>query len=134
MQLTTKIPGQDEKLDGLLSLLMHEYEEQPIVLLSGFYDRYGEFFGDELYNLQEILLEDGLVRIYVGAEGIELEITHKGINFMAKGGYSSEIREEMISHDEALRAQKSYRLWNTLVVIGFTIAMAVCYYIRHRPL
>jgi hypothetical protein len=132
MQLTSKIPGQDEKLDGLLSLLMHEYEEQPIVLLSGFYDRYGEFFGDELYNLQEILLEDGLVRVYVGPEGIELEITNKGKNFMSKGGYSSVIREEMICHDEALRAQKSYKLWNNLVTIGFIAAMAVCYYIRHR--
>ena len=27
---------------------------------------------------------------------------------MAKGGYSSEIREEMISHDDAIKAQKKY--------------------------
>jgi hypothetical protein len=132
MQLTSKTPGLDEKLDGLLSLLMYEYEEQPAVPLAGFYDRYGEFFGEELQSLQEILLEDGLVRCFVGPRGLELEITHKGINFMAKGGYSREIQEEMICHDEALRAQKNNRLWNILVAIGFTTAIAVCFYIRHR--
>ncbi|HZZ74355.1 MAG TPA: hypothetical protein VFE04_00435, partial [Puia sp.] len=94
MQLTSKTPGLDEKLDGLLSLLMHEYEDQPTIAMEGFYDRYGEFFGEELQNLQEILFEDGLVRCFVGQDGLELEITQKGISFMAKGGYSSEIREE----------------------------------------
>ena len=64
MQLTSKTPGLDEKLDGLLSLLMHEYEDQPAIAMGGFYDRYGEFFGDELHNLQEILFEDGLVRLF----------------------------------------------------------------------
>ena len=132
MQLTSKTPGLDEKLDGLLSLLMHEYEDQPAIPLEGFYDRYGEFFGDELQNLQEILLEDGLVRCFVGPMGLELEITQKGIKFMAKGGYSHEIREEMISHDEALRVQQNNRLWNTLVAIGFIAAIAFCFYIRHR--
>src|SRR4030095_5995510 len=125
MQLTSKTPGLDEKLDGLLSLLMHEYEDQPAVPLAGFYDRYGEFFGDELQNLQDILLEDGLVRCFVGPHGLELATTHQGISFMAKGGYSREIQEEMICHDEALRAQENNRLWNTLVAIGFTAAIAV---------
>ncbi len=132
MQLTSKTSGLDEKLDGLLSLLMHEYEDQPAIPLAGFYDRYGEFFGDELQSLQEILLEDGLVRCFVGTRGLELEITQKGINFMTKGGYSREIREEMISHDEALRVQQNNRLWNILVAIGFIAAIAVCFYIRHR--
>ena len=133
MQLTSKTPGLDEKLDGLLSLLMHEFEDQPAIPLDGFYDRYGEFFGEELHNLQEILFEDGLVRCFVGPDGLELEITHKGIDFMAKGGYSSEIREEMISHDDALRAQKNNRLWNILITIGFVAAIAICFYLRHRP-
>ena len=132
MQLTSKTPGLDEKLDGLLSLLMQEFDDKPTIPLDGFYDRYGEFFGEELHNLQEILLEDGLVRCFVGPRGLELEITDKGIDFMAKGGYSYEIREEMICHDEALRAQKNNRLWNTLVAIGFIAAIAVCFYIRHK--
>jgi hypothetical protein len=132
MQLTSKTPGLDEKLDGLLSLIMHEYEDQPAIPLEGFYDRYGEFFGDELHNLQEILFEDGLIRCFVGPEGLELEITQKGIGFMAKGGYSSEIREEMISHDDALRVQKNNKIWNTLVTVGFLVAIAVCFYLRHR--
>ncbi|MDP9042577.1 MAG: hypothetical protein M3N30_11410 [Bacteroidota bacterium] len=133
MQLTGKTSDLDEKLDGLLSLLMREFEDQPTIPLSGFHDRYGEFFGDELNQLQEILLEDGLVRCFVGPEGLELEITHKGIGFMAKGGYSNEIREEMISHDDALRARQNTQFWNNLVVAGFVAAIAVCFYLRHRP-
>jgi hypothetical protein len=133
MQLTSKTPGLDEKLDGLLSLLMHEFEDQPAIAMGGFYDRYGEFFGEELHNLQEILFEDGLVRCYVGQDGLELEITQKGISFMAKGGYSSEIREEMISHDDALRAQKKSAFWNNLITTAFVIAIAICFYLRHRP-
>ena len=76
MQLTSKTPGLDEKLDGLLSLLMHEYEDQPAIAMGGFYDRYGEFFGEELHNLQEILFEDGLVRCFVGQDGLELEMSY----------------------------------------------------------
>jgi len=133
MQLTSKTPGLDEKLDGLLSLLMHEFEDQPSIGMGGFYDRYGEFFGEELHNLQEILFEDGLVRCFVGQDGLELEITQKGISFMAKGGYSSEIREEMISHDDALRAQKKSAFWNNLITTAFVIAIAICFYLRHRP-
>jgi hypothetical protein len=134
MQLTSKTPGQDEKLDGLLSLIMHEYEGQPAIPLARFYDRYSEFFGEELHNLQEILFEDGLIRCFVGKKGLELEITSKGINFMAKGGYSREIREEMICHDDALRAQKNNRFWNTLITIGFVTAIIVCFYLRHRSI
>jgi hypothetical protein len=134
MQLTSKTPGLDEKLDGLLSLIMHEYEEEPAIPLDRFYDRYGEFFGEELHNLQEILFEDGLIRCFVGKKGLELEITSKGINFMAKGGYSREIREEMISHDDALRTQKNNRFWNTAIAICFFIAIAVCFYLRHRSI
>jgi hypothetical protein len=132
MQLTSKTPGLDEKLDGLLSLLMHEFEDQPAIPLADFYERYGEFFGDELHNLQEILFEDGLVRCFVSPNGLELEITHKGIGFMAKGGYSREIREEMISRDDALRNRKNNRFWNTLIAIGFIAAIIVCFYLRHR--
>jgi hypothetical protein len=132
MELTSKTPGLDEKLDGLLSLLMHEFEDQPSIGLSGFYDRYSEFFGEELHNLQEILFEDGLVRCHVGLRGLELEITNKGIGFMAKGGYSREIREEMIYHDDALRSRKNIRFWNTIVIIGFLTAIAICFYLRHR--
>jgi hypothetical protein len=132
MQLTSKTPGLDEKLDGLLSLLLQEFEDQPAIPLTAFHDRYGEFFGEDLSYLQEILFEDGLIRCFVGVRGLELEITQKGINFMAKGGYSSEIREEMICHDDALRAQKNNRFWNTLVTIGFITAIAVCFYLRHR--
>jgi len=134
MQLTSKTPGLDEKLDGLLSLIMHEYEEEPAIPLDRFYDHYGEFFGEELHNLQEILFEDGLIRCFVGKKGLELEITSKGINFMAKGGYSREIREEMISHDDALRTQKNNRFWNTMIAIGFFIAITVCFYLRHRSI
>ena len=132
MELTSKTPGLDEKLDGLLSLLMHEFEDQPAIPLARFYDRYGEFFGDELQNLQEILLEDGLVRCFVGLDGLELEITHKGIGFMAKGGYSREIREEMIYHDDALRNRKTYRLLNVLITIGFLVAIAICFYLNQK--
>jgi hypothetical protein len=132
MQLTSKTPGLDEKLDGLLSLLMHEVEDQPAIAMGGFYDRYGEFFGDEIHNLQEILFEDGLVRCFVGRDGLELEITQKGITFMSKGGYSSEIREEMISHDDALKAKKKSAFWNNLITTAFVIAIAVCFYLRHR--
>ena len=134
MQLTSKTPGLDEKLDGLLSLLMHEFEDQPAISLARFYDRYSEFFGEELYALQEVLFDDGMVRCFVGKRGLELEITHKGINFMAKGGYSSEIREEMICHDDALKAQKNHRIWNTVVTAGFIMAIAVCFYLRHRAI
>ncbi len=132
MELTSKTPGLDEKLDGLLSLLMHEFEDLPAIPLARFYDRYGEFFGEELHNLQEILLEDGLVRCFVGPEGLELEITHKGIGFMAKGGYSREIREEMICRDDALRSRKNYRLLNILITIGFLAAIAICFYLNQR--
>ena len=134
MQLTSKTPGLDEKLDGLLSLLMQEYEDQPAIPMTRFYERYGEFFGDDLHNLQEILFEDGLIRCIVGNKGLELEITDKGIQFMAKGGYSSEIREEMVCHDDQLRIQKNNRFWNTLVTVGFVIAMAICFYLRHRSI
>ena len=134
MQLTSKTPGQDEKLDGLLSLIMHEYEDQPAIPLARFYDRYGEFFGEELNNLQEILFDDGLIRCYVGKNGLELEITGKGINFMAKGGYSRAIREEMISHDDALRVQKNNRIWNMVITIGFVTAIIICFYLRHRSI
>ena len=132
MQLTSKTPGLDEKLDGLLSLLLQEFEDKPVIPLTAFYDHYGEFFGDELQNLQGILCEDGFIRCFVGVHGLELEITPKGISFMAKGGYSSEIREEMICHDDALRAQKTNRLWNTLVTVGFIMAIIFCFYLRHR--
>ena len=133
MQLTSKTPGLDEKLDGLLSLIMHEYEDQPAIPLARFYDRYSEFFGEELNNLQEILFEDGLVRCFVGQDGLELEISQKGISFMAKGGYSSDIREEMISHEDALRARKKSVFWNNLITTAFIIAIAICFYLRHRP-
>jgi hypothetical protein len=133
MQLTSKTPGLDEKLDGLLSLLMHEFEDLPAIPMADFYDRYAGFFGEELHNLQEILFEDGLVRCFVGPGGLlEMEITHKGIGFMARGGYSREIREEMICHDDALKAQKNNRFWNSVVTTGFIIAIAVCFYLRHR--
>jgi hypothetical protein len=133
MQLTSKTTGQDEKLDGLLSLLINESEENlPARPVTGFYDRYSEFFGEELVSLQEILFEDGLIRCYVGPHGLEMEITPKGIGFMAKGGYSSEIREEMICHDDALRAQKNYKFWNTVVTVAFITAIAVGFYLRHK--
>jgi hypothetical protein len=132
MQLTSKTPGQDEKLDGLLSLLMREFEEIPAIPLTGFYERYSEFFGDELNSLQEILFEDGLIRYFVGPNGLEMEITRKGIDFMAKGGYSSEIREEMISHDDALRAQKSYKFWNMFIAFIFVAAITIGFYLRHK--
>lgn len=132
MQLTSKTPGLDEKLDGLLSLIMHEYEDQPAIPLARFYERYSEFFGEELNNLQEILFDDGLIRCFVGKKGLELEITRKGINFMAKGGYSRAIREEMISHDDALRVQKNNRIWNTVITVGFVTAIIICFYLRHR--
>jgi len=132
MQLTSKTSGLDEKLDGLLSLLMHEFEDQPAIAMGVFYDRYGEFFGEELDYLQEILFEDGLVRCFVGRDGLELEITQKGISFMARGGYSSEIREEMISHDDAVRAKKKSVFWNNLITTVFMIAIAICFYLRHK--
>ena len=132
MQLTGNITGLDEKLDGLLSLLMHEFEEASTVPLALFHDRYGELFGEDLDGLQEILFEDGLVRGIVGPEGLAMEITPKGMQFMAKGGYSREIREEMISHDDALRAQKTVKNWNKVVIIGFVVAIAICFYLRHR--
>lgn len=132
MQLTGKSTGLDEKLDGLLSLLMHEFEEASTVPLTLFHDRYGELFGDDLDGLQEILFEDGLVRAIVGPDGLGMQITPKGMQFMAKGGYSREIREEMISHEDALRAQKTAKSWNKVVIIGFIIAMAICFYLRHR--
>jgi hypothetical protein len=133
MQLTSKIPGQDEKLDGLLSLLISETADHvPAAPQSGFYDRYSEFFGEELTSLQEILFEDGLIRCRVGLNGLEMEITPKGIDFMAKGGYSSEIREEMICHDNALRSQKTHKFWNTVVTVAFFTAIAIGFYIRHR--
>jgi hypothetical protein len=132
MELTSKTPGQDEKLDGLLSLLMHEFEDLPVIPLKDFYDRYGGFFGEELHNLQEILFEDGLVRCFVGPEGLEMEITHKGIGFMAKGGYSKAIREEMICHDDALLARKNTRLRHIMVTIGFMLAIAICFYLHQK--
>ena len=135
MQLTSKIPGQDEKLDGLLSLLMHETADHLTATpLSGFYDRYSEFFGEELNSLQEILFEDGLIRCFVGLSGLTMDITPKGVEFMSKGGYSSEIREEMICHDNALRTQRSNKFWNTVVTIAFLTAIAVGFYIRHRSI
>ncbi len=132
MQLTSKILGQDEKLDGLLSLLMRESEDNRNSLRSAIYDQYCEFFGEELNSLQEILFEDGLIRCSVGTRGLEMEITPEGIHFMAKGGYSREIREEMISHDDALRAQKNNKFWNTVVTVAFFIAIAIGFIIRHR--
>ena len=132
MQLKSKTPDLDEKLDGLLSLLMHEFEDIPAIPMASFYNRYAEFFGDELHNLQEILFEDGLVRCFVGPDGLEMEITHKGIGFMARGGYSREIREEMICHDDALKVQKSNRFWNSIITVGFILAIVVCFYLRHR--
>jgi hypothetical protein len=133
MQLTSKILGQDEKLDGLLSLLMRESEDNPRnSSRTAIYDRYCEFFGEELTTLQEILFEDGLIRCSVGSRGLEMEITPEGIRFMAKGGYSREIREEMVSHDDALRAQKNNKFWNTVVTIAFFIAIAIGFIIRHR--
>jgi hypothetical protein len=135
MQLTSKIPGQDEKLDGLLSLLISETADRvPAAPKTGFYDRYSEFFGEELTSLQDILFEDGLIRCRVGLNGLEMEITSKGIDFMAKGGYSSEIREEMICHDNALRSQKTHKFWNTVVTVAFFTAIAIGFYIRHRSL
>ncbi len=132
MQLTSKTPGLDEKLDGLLSLLMHEFDNVPAIPLRDFYDRYGEFFGEELHNLQEILFEDGYVRFFVGPDGLEMEITPKGISFMDKGGYSRAIREEMISHDHALRAKKHSRLVHILVTLGFMIAIGICIYLHNK--
>jgi hypothetical protein len=132
MELTSKTPGLDEKLDGLLSLLMHEFEELPAIPLRDFYDRYGGFFGEELHNLQEILFEDGYVRFFVGPEGLEMEITPKGINFMDKGGYSRTIREEMLCHDDALRAKKYSRLVYVLVTLGFLIAIGFCIYLHQK--
>lgn len=132
MELTSKTPGLDEKLDGLLSLLMHEFEDVPAIPLNDFYNRYGDFFGEELHNLQEILFEDGLVRCFVGPEGLELEITHKGIGFMAKGGYSRAIREEMVSHDDALRTRKNNRILHIIITICFMSAIAICIYLHKK--
>jgi hypothetical protein len=132
MQLTSKTPGLDEKLDGLLSLLMHEFEDLPAIPLTDFYARYGEFFGEELHNLQEILFDDGYVRFFVGPDGLEMEITSKGIHFMDKGGYSHAIREEMISHDHDLRAKKYHKLVNILVTLGFMIAIGICIYLHQK--
>ena len=132
MELTSKTSVLDEKLDGLLSLLMHDFEDVPAIPLTDFHDRYGEFFGEELYNLQEILFEDGLVRSFVGPEGLELEITHMGVAFMAKGGYSRAIREEMVSHDDALRAHKKNRIFHILITIFFMAAIAICFYLHKK--
>jgi len=132
MQLTSKTPGLDEKLDGLLSLLMQEFEEKPTIPLSGFHAQYEEFFGEELHDLQNILFDDGLIRCFVGKKGLEIEITHKGKTFMANGGYSKEIREEMISHEYAPRSQKNIKVWNNVVTVAFLIAIGVCFYLRHH--
>jgi len=133
MQFPGKIAGLDEKLDGLLSLMINEYEEASTVPLDQFQRRYGGLFGADLNDLQEILFEDGLIRGYVSPEGLSMEITPKGSEFMAKGGYSREIREEMISHEDALRTQKTAKNWNRIMVTGFIVAIIICYYLRHRP-
>lgn len=132
MELTSKTSGLDEKLDGLLSLLMHDFEDVAAIPLTDFHDRYGEFFGEELYNLQEILFDDGLVRSFVGPEGLELEITHKGVSFMTKGGYSRTIREEMVIHDDALRARKKNRIIHIVITIVFMAAIAICFYLHKK--
>jgi hypothetical protein len=132
MELTSKTSGLDEKLDGLLSLLMHEFEDVPAIPLTDFYNRYGDFFGEELHNLQEILFEDGLVRCFVGLDGLEMEITHKGIGFMAKGGYSRAIREEMVSHDDALRTRKNNRILYIIITVCFMTAIAICIYLHQK--
>jgi len=131
-QLTGKITGLDEKLDGLLSLLMNEFEETGNISPALFHGRYSDLFGSDLDDLQDILFEDGLIRGIVCPEGLSIEITSKGMQFMAKGGYSREIREEMISHEDALRAQKIAKSWNKVVLIGFVVAMTICFYLRHR--
>jgi hypothetical protein len=133
MQLTGNPAGLDEKLDGLLSLLMQEFEEKGSISMAGFREQYGELFGNELDYLEDILFEDGFIRSIVGPRGLFVEITSQGMQFMARGGYSSEIREEMISHEDALRAQRIAKSWNKVVLIGFIVAMVFCFYLRHRP-
>jgi radical SAM superfamily enzyme YgiQ (UPF0313 family) len=113
---------------------MKDFEEKNSIPLGLFHDRYGEFFGEDLERLEEILFEDGCIRGTVGPEGLSIEISPKGMQFMSKGGYSSEIREEMISHEDALRAQKIAKKWNKVVLAGFVVAMAFCFYLRHRSL
>jgi hypothetical protein len=51
---------------------------------------------------------------------------------MAKGGYSREIQEEMVSHDDALHDKKNNKFWNTVVTIAFFIAIGIGFIIRHR--
>ena len=133
MELAGKKQGLDEKLDGLLSLLMHEFGDTSTVPLSVFNDRYAEFFGEELEDLQQILSQDGLVRFIVSPEGLlGTQITDVGLQFMARGGYSREIREEMISHEDAVRVQQNLKVWNWVVGAGFVFALGFCYYLRHH--
>ncbi|HVY75906.1 MAG TPA: hypothetical protein VG890_13805 [Puia sp.] len=132
MQLTGNTTSLDEKLDGLLSLLMQETEEKTSIPMAQFHNHYGSLFGDELTPLEDILFEDGFIRATVGTDGLYVEITGPGAEFMAKGGYSRAIREEMVSHEDALRAQKIAKSWNKVVLICFVVAMAFCFYLRHR--
>ena len=51
------------------------------------------------------------------------KLPQRALVLWPKEDIRSAIREEMISHDDALRAQKNNRIWNTLITIGFVIAI-----------
>jgi hypothetical protein len=131
MELIKTIPGRDAKLDGILALLFQECSGSTISQQT-FYENYGELFGEDFNDLQQILFEDGLVKSFVGPDGFEMEITRDGIDFMSTGGYSRDIREELIYHGAVLKSMRNLKTWNTVVLLCFFLALVFCFYLTHR--
>ena len=131
MELTKSIPGRDAKLDGILALLFQECDGTTISQRA-FHERYAELFGEDFSDLQGILFDDGLVKSFVGPEGFEMEITRDGIDFMSGGGYSRDIREELIYHGAVLKSMRNLKTWNTVVIVGFFLAIILCFALTHK--
>ena len=131
MELIKSVPGRDAKLDGILALLLQECDGTTI-RQQVFYENYAELFGEEFPDLQTILFDDGLVKSFIGPDGFEMEITQDGIDFMSDGGYSRDIREELMYHGAVLKSLRNLKTWNTVVIICFFLAMIFCFYLTHK--
>jgi len=112
---------QHEKLD----LLLRSFLRYPkgSIRLDRFQNEFIEIAGADLFNLEEKLLDDGLLCYKVGPSGLEISLTDCGTEFIVYGGYSRVWEPSLNSKSPGSRKILGFLM---IGIIYIALLVAIC--------